>query len=123
MKKYKLNTTRPEFLMSMMGGQVEDLTEDIMGKSWRDSNELCYCAYTAIMDANIKLSDIEFINNDGESIVIRFRSKSQAKDVLSRCNMETVRYGKRIYTMRLKLRDRSVIIEAIPDVDNEEESA
>lgn len=112
MKAHKLKTTRPEFLLELMtGGDYDALDMDNMKKALHDTNALCYCVYTVLMEADIDKADIESMNNDGESIAITFRKKSIATEVKTLCNKEVVRYGKHKYKVKLKARDKHLIAE------------
>lgn len=112
MKDYKLNITRPEFLLNLMtAGNIDELSIDNMKLSLCDTTPLCYCTYTVLMEANINQDDIEAMYNDGESIAITFRKKSDANMIKERCNKNRVRYGLNTYKVKLKTRDRHLIAE------------
>lgn len=126
-KKYKLNVTRPEFLLQMMtGGDVNQLDDDNMRRALHDTNALSYVVYTVLMEANPKKVDMSEVSNDGEAIAIRFDSKSTAKKISAECRESTVRYGRRLYAVHTKVRDEYIIFttdDVTPDdePDNEEE--
>ncbi|WP_301067110.1 hypothetical protein [uncultured Duncaniella sp.] len=117
-----MKTTRPEFLLELMsGGDYGALDMGGMKKAFQDTNALCYCVYTVLMEADIDKSDIEFVNNDGESIAIKFRNKTIPVEVKKLCNKEVVRYGKHKYKVKLKVRDKNLIAEVKqlePDSDD-----
>ena len=126
MKRNKLKTTRPQFLSKLINdGSIDDLTMEIMKRSMYDTNELCYCVYTVLMEADLDLADIASMDNDGEAIAITFKNKQIAKSVAETCNKELVRYGNYIYKVKLKLRDKYIIatvqIEERLDTDEDEE--
>lgn len=95
----------------MSGGDYGALDMSSMRKTLHGTNALCYCVYTVLMEANIDKSDIEAVNNDGESLAITFRKKSIAAEVKELCNKEVVRYGKHKYKVKLKARDKHLIAE------------
>lgn len=106
MKKYKMNTTRPEFLLQLMAeGIVDNLSVDAMKRVLYESNHVSYCVYTAIMESDISLDDITFADTDGETVVIHFKKKSIAKRVKEECNKDYIKYGTKVYQVHLKVRD------------------
>ncbi|MDE6040241.1 MAG: hypothetical protein K2F99_01555 [Muribaculaceae bacterium] len=112
-RKYKLDVTRPEFLLQMMSdGDVDRLDEDSMHKVLHEASELSYVVYTVLMETDPKKCDIIKVSNDGEAIAIQFASKSQAKNIGELCNGETVRFGKSHYEVKAKVRDKYVIFSA-----------
>lgn len=126
MKKYKMNTTRPEFLLQMMvDGKYNKLSMDDLKKALYDSNHVSYCVYTAIMESDISLEDIVFIDSDGETVVIHFKHKSDAKRVKEECNKEFIKYGTKVYQVHLKVRDSylygTVTFDHELEFDDEEE--
>ena len=75
-KRFKLDVTRPEFLIELMGcSGVDELTTGIMKRVICKSGPLAYCVYTVLMEADIQKKDIKSIHNDNESIAIVFKSK------------------------------------------------
>ena len=121
-KKHKLNVTRPEFLLNLMtGGDVDALTMQNMKKSLHDTTPLCYCVYTALMEADIHLDNIEAMYNDGESIAVTFYNKNTAKEVKELCNKEIVRYGSKQYKVKLKVRDKHLVAE-VSEIESDEDS-
>ena len=122
MKKNKLKITRPDFLLDLMGGDVSVLTTGSMKLCMKDTTPLCYCVYTVLMEADIDRSDILHMNNDGESIGIKFHSKGEAKDVKERCGTKPVRYGSTRYNVRIKHRDQYLIfdIDPVEEKDNDD---
>ena len=106
----KLNVTRPEFLLHLMGNDMDRLSDDIMRKPLCDDNVLSYCAYTVLMDANVQDSKIDNISADGESLAIRFHKKSDAQAIAAQCHREKVRYGNKTYTIHTKVRDRYIVL-------------
>lgn len=124
--KFKLGTTRPRFSLHLMsGGSVGHLTEDSMVRVLYDKEVLNYCVYSVLMDANIPEKDIKEATCDEESIALMLTSKKQAKEVASQLKRTQVRYGRRTYTMGVKIRDKYVIITATApiDADDDEELA
>lgn len=119
----KRSLTRPKYSLGLMGGSYEDLTMNEMKKILRDSNEVCYVAYSALMDADIQEEDVVRIHTDGESVAITLTSSKLAKSVKELCKDETYRYGARFYRAKIKARDRIVIVETeeleTEDIDEE----
>ena len=112
-RKFKLDVTRPEFLLQMMSdGDVDRLDEDSMHKVLNDTSELSYVVYTVLMETNPKKCDITKVSNDGEAIAVQFESKSQAKNIGPLCDNEVVRFGTAHYQVKTKVRDRYVIFTA-----------
>ena len=109
--KHKLSLTRPKYGLNLMGGSYEDLTMAGMRKTLVDCNEVCYVAYSVLMDADIDAKDVVKIHTDGESVAVTLNSSKLAKSVKECCNRETVRYGTRFYRARVKARDKIVIVE------------
>ena len=93
----------------LTAGDVEALTMEIMKRNMADFNILSYCVYTVLMDADVAISEIVSLSPDKDSIAITFKSKERAKEVRSLCGRELVRFGKSIYQVRLKLRDKHLI--------------
>ena len=106
MKKHKLNITRPDFLLELMGGDPDALTTSSMKRCLAKTTPLCYCVYTALMEGDLDLNDVLSMDNDGESIGIKMKSKSLAKDLRDRCREREVRYGSHYYMVKLKVRDQ-----------------
>lgn len=108
--KYKLDVTRPEFMLQMMSdGDVDRLDNSSMKKVLYDTSTLSYVVYTAMMETDPKKAEFEDIINDGESIAVRFKSKSQAKKVAAACDNKKVRYGFGKYIISTKVRDNYTI--------------
>ena len=113
MKDYKVKFTRPEALLEMMNsGEIDGLTFSNMKKCLYETTPLVYCVYTVLLDADIDPKDIITMDNDGEAIAITFKNKSIPKEVKEKCNKELVRYGKKIYRIELKVKDRFLICES-----------
>lgn len=106
---HKLDITRPVFLMHLMGGDIQQLSNETMRKPLSDNTILSYCAYTVLMEANLSEDQIDRITDDGESVAIRFRKSVDVRSVAGRCNKETVRYGSKSYKVHTKVRDRYII--------------
>ena len=107
----KLRLTRPKYSLGLMGGSYDDLTMAGMRKTLRDCNEVCYVAYTVMMDADIDDKDVVRIHTDGESVAVTLKSAKAAKAAKELCNRETVRYGARFYRAKVKAREKILIIE------------
>ena len=108
-KKHKLKLTRPDFLLELMGGDPDNLSTGSMRLCMSDTTPLCYCVYTVLMEADIDPDDVLTMNNDGESIGIKFKSKSLAKETRDKCNEEIVSYGANDYEVRVKHRGQFLI--------------
>ena len=123
-KRYALQITRPDFLRDLMGGTATRFTADSMRCCLKDTTPLCYVTYTVLMEADIDPDDIINMNNDGESIGIKLRSKHMAKDIYSKCDLSDVRYGRHHYTPKIKQRDQFLICTIIENdpVDEEEDA-
>lgn len=108
-RTHKLDITRPMFLMKLMGGDMQQISDETMRKPLSDNTVLSYCAYTVLMEANMSEDQIDRITDDGESVAIRFRKSVDVRAVADKCNKETVRYGSRRYKVHTKVRDRYII--------------
>lgn len=109
--EHKRNLTRPKYSLALIGESYENLTMKSMRRVLKEGNEVCYVAYTVLMDADIQEHDITRIHTDGESVAITFQSAKLAKGVRDKCNKEEVRYGSRKYKAKLKVRDQYLIVE------------
>lgn len=112
-KKYKLNMTRPEFLSAFLAVGSDDVyTFEELSRIIPASHDLIYCAYCALIEANIEKSDINYVNaDDDNSIVIRLKSKEVAKRIKSTCHKETIRIGEKKYKLIVDLKDSNVFVE------------
>ncbi len=108
---HKLNITRPTFLLQLMGGDVDRLTNDSMRDPLWNNTALSYCAYTVLMEANVSESQIDRVSDDGESVAVRFSKSVDVQDIAAQCNKEQVRYGSHTYRVHTKVRDRYIIFE------------
>ena len=95
-----------------MGGNYEELTMANMRKALKDHNEVCYVAYSVLMDADIDEHDVVRIHTDGESVAVTLKNAKQAKSVKELCNKTEVRYGSHFYRAKIKVQDKHVIVEA-----------
>ena len=113
-KKYKLNMTRPEFLSAfIMDGSNNVYTFEELSRIIPASHDLIYCAYCALIEANIEKSDINYVNADEDDIiVIRLNSKDIAKRIKSSCNKEKVRIGEKEYKLIIDIKGSNVFVEA-----------
>lgn len=111
-KKYKLNMTRPEFLSTFLAvGSSNIISFEEMARLIPASHDLIYCAYCALIEANISRSDINYVNADDESIVIRLNSKDTAKSIKSTCNKERIRIGDKKYKLIVDLKGNNIFVE------------
>lgn len=110
-KRNKRSLTRPGYSLYLMGGEYDDLTMSSMRKVMKDSNEVCYAAYTVLDDADLNDSDVIRIHTDGESVAVTLKSSKLAKRVKELCNKTVVRYGTHFYDVKIKARDNIVIID------------
>lgn len=106
----KLDVTRPKFLLHLMGNSVDMLTESVMRAPLCDYNVLSYCAYTVLMEADLKENTLEKITADEDSIAVRFKSRSDVESIAKHLNKEKVRYGNKIYRVKAKARDRYIVL-------------
>ena len=122
MRMHKLDLTRPELLVLIMGKDPSELTMVDMKRVLHDTNALCYAVYTVLMEADIKKKDIIAAYNDSESVALTLKSKSLAKEIKEKCHKEIVRYGSRFYRVYLKTRDQHLIAEVEEiEIEPEEE--
>ena len=112
-KQHKLNMTRPEFLSVFFNHEIDSdaFTFHELSKLLPNSHDLIYCTYTALMEANIYKSDIEFANPDDENVVVLMvRDKSTAKRIKKTCNKEVIRIGSKQYKIKIEVADHLVYI-------------
>lgn len=104
--------TRPEFLSTLIcdsGFHPRSMTE--VKAVLPEHYDVIYCAYSAIVEADIGLEDIRYVSlTDEEDIVIKASDKATAKRIAGSCNKETVRLGEKIYALSIKAKDKHVIV-------------
>ena len=120
MKKYKMNMTRPEFLMKFLTGAddnhqitVDDLENIIPGGS-----RVIYVCYSCIIESDLDRSQITYVNYDGENVMIKLSSKQLAKDVKELCNKDTIRLGTSMYKIHIK-QDGAYLYVSIEEMDDD----
>lgn len=120
MKKYKMNMTRPEFLMKFLTGAddnhqitVDDLENIIPGGS-----RVIYACYSCIIESDLDRSQITYVNYDGENVMIKLSSKQLAKDVKELCNKDTIRLGTSMYKIHIK-QDGAYLYVSIEEMDDD----
>ncbi|MCM1230135.1 MAG: hypothetical protein NC489_08380 [Ruminococcus flavefaciens] len=107
---HKMDVTRPKFLLHLMGNDIDQLTDDTMRRPLCESNVLSYCAYTVLMEADLKESKIDKITEDGEAVAVRFKKSVDVQHIGAQCQDTQVRYGNKKYTVQTKVRDRYLIL-------------
>lgn len=117
MKAYKLNMTRPEFMNRLLThcSRSYEITEDDLKSAIGTSGDIQYCAYTVLMDFNIDADDILYVNEDGESVVVKLPNKSLPKEIKAAWNKEYMRIGLMMYRVKVKADGQYVIISVHPD--------
>lgn len=120
MKKYKMNMTRPEFLMKFLTGAddnhqitVDDLENIIPGGS-----RVIYACYSCIIESDLDRSQITYVNYDGKNVMIKLSSKQLAKDVKDQCNKDTIRLGTSMYKIHIK-QDGAYLYVSIEELDDD----
>ena len=120
MKKYKLNMTRPEFLMKFLTGAddnhqitVDDLENIIPGGS-----RVIYACYSCIIESDLDRSQITYVNYDGKNVMLKLSSKQLAKDVKELCNKDTIRLGTSMYKIHIK-QDGAYLYVSIEEMDDD----
>lgn len=118
-RRNKASWTRPKYSLGLMGDSYEDLSMGSMRRLFKEANDVCYVAYTVLMDADIQESDVVRVHTDGESVAVTLRSGKLAKRVKELCNKEEVRYGVHFYKARIKVRDKIIIVE-VEELESED---
>lgn len=120
MKKYKMNMTRPEFLMKFLTGAddnhqitVDDLENIIPGGS-----RVIYACYSCIIESDLDRSQITYVNYDGKNVMLKLSSKQLAKDVKDLCNKDTIRLGTSMYKIHIK-QDGAYLYVSIEEMDDD----
>ena len=96
MKKYKMNMTRPEFLMKFLTGADDShqITEDDLEHIIPGGSRVIYACYSCILESDLDRSQIVYVNFDGKHVMIKLTSKQLAKSVKDACNKDTIRLGR-----------------------------
>lgn len=118
-KKYKMDMSRPEFLDLF----IEEYTETEIGKVIPSQSNLIYTMYTVILESDLARSNIESVSYDEETVVVKFKNKSTAKEVRDRYKKETIRLGYDIYQIDIKV-DKAYLyisLNHIKSINDEEE--
>ena len=112
MKRHKLNMTRPEFMNQLLThcDDSYNIQEDDLKSVIGTSGDIQYCAYTVLMEFNLDVKDILYVNEDGESVVVKLPSKSLAKEIKDAWNKELMRIGLMMYRVKVKADGPYVII-------------
>lgn len=103
--------TRPEFLMKFItsdGEQLLDIEE--IKKVLPVSYNLIYATYTILMESDLKLDDVPYVNNDGETIVLKFSNKKLPKEIQSNFHKKMMRLGLDYYLLKIKDKDSYLFI-------------
>lgn len=104
--------TRPEFLSALICDENQvPLEMSEVRKVLPEHYPAIYCAYSAIVEADVKLSDLRYVSiSEDEEIVIKTADKATAKRIAESCNKDTVRLGEKIYQLSVKAKDKHVIV-------------
>lgn len=121
-KLHKLNMTRPEFLLKFItDGEEELLTLDELQRVLPVSHDLIYCTYTVLMESDLRASDIPFVSNDGDTIVLKFSAKKKAREIAKENPYDTIRLGVKIYDINVKAKESYLFISIEENTENEDE--
>ena len=122
MKDYKLNMTRPEFLKKFLTNSDEhEITEEDLERVVPGYSQLIYACYTRIIESDLDRSSIKYVNCDGESVVLKLGSKSQAKLIKENCHKEIIRLGSIYYKIKVKVDGVHVFVSIEPNDPVDEE--
>ena len=104
--------TRPEFMNQLLThcDDSYNIQEDDLKSVIGTSGDIQYCAYTVLMEFNLDVKDILYVNEDGESVVVKLPSKSLAKEIKDAWNKELMRIGLMMYRVKVKADGSYVII-------------
>lgn len=114
-----MDMSRPEFLDLF----IEEYTETEIGKVIPSQTNLIYTMYTVILESDLARSNIESVSYDEETVVVKFKNKSTAKEVRDKYKKETIRLGYDIYQIDIKV-DKAymyISLNFIKSIDDEEE--
>lgn len=112
-REHKLNLTRPEFLRKILteGDDHRDIRESDLIQLMNRGNALPYCSYTAIMELDMKPSDMVYIGIDEEgTVAMKLSSKELAKRVKQQTNKEIISMGIHRYKMHVKISGAYVFV-------------
>ena len=117
MKAYKLNMTRPEFMNRLLThcDDSYSITEEDLKNAVGTSGDIQYCAYTVLMEFNLRREEILYVSKDEESVVVKLPSKNMAKKIKAAWNKELMRIGLMMYRVKVKTDGSYVIISVHPD--------
>lgn len=118
-KKHKMNMTRPEFLDLF----IDSYTEESIEKIIPEQSNLIYTMYSVLLESDLVRSNIEQVDYDDETAVVKLSSKAVAKEVRDNFQGETIRFGYETYEIHIKV-DKAylyVTLEKIADETEESE--
>ena len=92
-----------------------NITEEDLKNAVGTSGDIQYCAYTVLMEFNLKREEILYVSKDEESVVVKLPSKNMAKEIKAAWNKELMRIGLMMYRVKVKTDGSYVIISVHPD--------
>lgn len=109
--------TRPEFMNRLLThcDDSYSITEEDLKNAVGTSGDIQYCAYTVLMEFNLKREEILYVSKDEESVVVKLPSKNMAKEIKAAWNKELMRIGLMMYRVKVKTDGSYVIISVHPD--------
>ena len=115
-KKYKMNMTRPEFLDLF----IDEYNEACIGKIIPDQSNLIYAMYTVLLESDLMKSNIEQVDYDDNTIVVKMSHKTIAKEVKENYHGETIRFGYDTYNLHVKV-DKVYVYVTLDKIESNDE--
>ena len=112
-----MNMTRPEFLDLF----IEEYTEEKIGKIIPEQSNLIYAMYSVLLESDLVRSNIEQVDYDSDTIVVKMNNKNTAKEVKDNYQNETLRFGYDTYKIHIKL-DKAYLYVTLEKIEEEFET-
>lgn len=113
-----MNMTRPEFLDLF----IDSYTEESIGKIIPDRSNLIYTMYSVLLESDLFRSNIEQVDYDSDTVVVKMNNKITAKEVRDNFQGETIRFGYEIYEIHIKV-DKAYLYVTLEKILDETEEA
>lgn len=115
MKEYKMNMTRSEFLSTFaVDGSDSMLSFDELNDIFPGSYDIIYCTYSALIEADIYKTDIDYVNIDADDdVVIKLHNKATAKKIKESFRGNKIRIGEKIYKLEVTAKNTFVYVSVV----------
>lgn len=107
--------TRPEFLDIF----IDEYTEEKISKIIPEQTILIYTMYTVLLESDLVRSNIEQVDYDDETIVVKMNSRTTAKEVKENFQGNSIRFGYDIYKIHIKL-DKAYLYVSLEKIEETE---